>query len=88
MVAIPRGEFRRLDNWGDLIGLKGSGSHSVVVKDVFVPTHRVTHLLDMETRPVTRRVTRCTPIIFMPGASSASLSANWLRSKSVRHKLR
>ncbi len=48
MVAIPRGEFRRLDNWGDLIGLKGSGSHSVVVEDVFVPTHRVIHLLDME----------------------------------------
>ena len=28
-----------LDNWGDLIGLKGSGSHSVVIEDVIVPEH-------------------------------------------------
>ena len=28
-----------LDNWGDLIGLKGSGSHSVVIEDVLVPAH-------------------------------------------------
>jgi 3-hydroxy-9,10-secoandrosta-1,3,5(10)-triene-9,17-dione monooxygenase len=37
VVAVPRESFRMLDNWGDLIGLKGSGSHSVVVEDVFVP---------------------------------------------------
>ncbi len=49
MVAIPRTEYRRLDNWGDLIGLKGSGSHSVVVEeDVFVPAHRVASMADME----------------------------------------
>ena len=32
-------DFRMLDNWGDLIGLKGSGSHSVVIDDVVVPEH-------------------------------------------------
>jgi 3-hydroxy-9,10-secoandrosta-1,3,5(10)-triene-9,17-dione monooxygenase len=40
IVALPRDRFRMLDNWGDLIGLKGSGSHSVVAEDVFVPAHR------------------------------------------------
>jgi 3-hydroxy-9,10-secoandrosta-1,3,5(10)-triene-9,17-dione monooxygenase len=40
VVAVPRESFRMLDNWGDLIGLKGSGSHSVVVDDVFVPAHQ------------------------------------------------
>jgi len=38
-VVIPDGSFTRLDNWGDLMGMKGSGSHGVTVKDVFVPEH-------------------------------------------------
>src|SRR5262249_40089573 len=40
MAVVPRDSFRMLGNWGDLIGLKGSGSHSVVVDDVFVPAHQ------------------------------------------------
>ena len=39
VAIVPRERFRMLDNWGDLIGLKGSGSHSVVVEDVFVADH-------------------------------------------------
>jgi 3-hydroxy-9,10-secoandrosta-1,3,5(10)-triene-9,17-dione monooxygenase len=39
VAIVPRESFRMLDNWGDLIGLKGSGSHSVVIEDVFVPDH-------------------------------------------------
>lgn len=38
-VVIPDGSFTRLDNWGDLLGMKGSGSHGVTVEDVFVPEH-------------------------------------------------
>ncbi len=37
VVVVPRKDFRVLDNWGDLIGLKGSGSHSIVVEDALVP---------------------------------------------------
>jgi 3-hydroxy-9,10-secoandrosta-1,3,5(10)-triene-9,17-dione monooxygenase len=40
-VAFVTPHFRRLDNWGGLIGLKGSGSHSVVVEEAFVPDHHV-----------------------------------------------
>jgi 3-hydroxy-9,10-secoandrosta-1,3,5(10)-triene-9,17-dione monooxygenase len=40
VAVVPRADFRMLDNWGDLIGLKGSGSHSVVIEDAFVPEHR------------------------------------------------
>jgi 3-hydroxy-9,10-secoandrosta-1,3,5(10)-triene-9,17-dione monooxygenase len=40
VALLPREDFRMLDNWGDLIGLKGSGSHSVAVDDAFVPAHR------------------------------------------------
>ncbi len=47
VVMIPRQQFTVLDNWGDLIGLKGSGSHSVVVDETFIPAHRVIPFLDM-----------------------------------------
>ena len=39
VAVVPREQFTMLDNWGDLIGLKGSGSHSVVIDDAFVPAH-------------------------------------------------
>jgi 3-hydroxy-9,10-secoandrosta-1,3,5(10)-triene-9,17-dione monooxygenase len=43
VVAIPRNGFTILDDWGDLIGLKGSGSHSVVAEDAFIPaSHAIT----------------------------------------------
>ena len=53
VVMVPQPKFRRLDNWGDLIGLKGSGSHSVVVEETFVPEHHAVPFTDMEdgTRP-------------------------------------
>lgn len=38
-IVIPEGGFTRLDNWGDLMGMKGSGSHGVTVENVFVPDH-------------------------------------------------
>ncbi len=41
MVVIPREKFTMLDDWGNLIGLKGSGSHSLVVEEMFVPEHHV-----------------------------------------------
>ena len=37
VIVVPRKDYRVLDNWGDLIGLKGSGSHSVVVEDARIP---------------------------------------------------
>jgi 3-hydroxy-9,10-secoandrosta-1,3,5(10)-triene-9,17-dione monooxygenase len=39
LFIIARDQFRRLDNWGDLIGLRGSGSHSLVVEETFIPAH-------------------------------------------------
>jgi len=48
VVVIPKAQFRRLDNWGDLIGLKGSGSHSVVVEETFIPGHYVVPFGAME----------------------------------------
>ncbi len=41
--AMPASEIRILDDWGggQTVGLGGSGSNSVEISDVFVPSHRV-----------------------------------------------
>ncbi|XP_037929083.1 pigment production hydroxylase-like [Teleopsis dalmanni] len=40
-VLVPRGSFEIIDNWGDIIGMRGSGSNSVRITDVFVPDDMV-----------------------------------------------
>lgn len=40
IMVIPRGELEVLDDWY-VMGLKGSGSNSCKIKNVFVPEHRV-----------------------------------------------
>lgn len=40
IMVVPREELEVLDDWF-VMGLKGSGSNSVRIKDVFVPEHRV-----------------------------------------------
>jgi 3-hydroxy-9,10-secoandrosta-1,3,5(10)-triene-9,17-dione monooxygenase len=40
LVCVPEG-WEVLDNWGDTIGMRGSGSNSVVVSDVPVPERYV-----------------------------------------------
>ncbi len=36
---LPRKDFTVIENW-DVIGLRGTGSHDIVVEGVFVPEHR------------------------------------------------
>lgn len=43
---VPRTDYDIVDNW-DVMGLKGTGSHDIVVKDVFVPEHRTVRDMDM-----------------------------------------
>jgi 3-hydroxy-9,10-secoandrosta-1,3,5(10)-triene-9,17-dione monooxygenase len=39
MFVVPRSQWRRLDDWGAQLGLKGSGSHSIVMENGHVPAH-------------------------------------------------
>jgi 3-hydroxy-9,10-secoandrosta-1,3,5(10)-triene-9,17-dione monooxygenase len=41
MVAIPRADYKILDDWGGgiTIGLGGTASNTIVAEDVFVPSH-------------------------------------------------
>ena len=40
IMVVPREDLEILDDW-NVMGLKGSGSNSCLIKDVFVPEHRV-----------------------------------------------
>jgi 3-hydroxy-9,10-secoandrosta-1,3,5(10)-triene-9,17-dione monooxygenase len=39
LFVAPRSEWRMLDDWGDALGLKGSGSHSVRIEGGRIPWH-------------------------------------------------
>jgi 3-hydroxy-9,10-secoandrosta-1,3,5(10)-triene-9,17-dione monooxygenase len=39
IVLVPQSDYRIIDTWR-VAGLKATGSHDVVVEDVFVPSHR------------------------------------------------
>jgi alkylation response protein AidB-like acyl-CoA dehydrogenase len=46
--AIPRGDFRVERTW-DAIGMRATGSHTVVLEDVDVPAHRTVSLREVAT---------------------------------------
>jgi 3-hydroxy-9,10-secoandrosta-1,3,5(10)-triene-9,17-dione monooxygenase len=39
LFVVPREQWRRLDDWGDQLGLKGSGSHGITVENAVVPEY-------------------------------------------------
>jgi 3-hydroxy-9,10-secoandrosta-1,3,5(10)-triene-9,17-dione monooxygenase len=43
MFILPRSDYKRLDDWGTQLGLRGSGSHSVQIDNAFVPDHFTLH---------------------------------------------
>ena len=42
---LPISDYRIVDNW-DVVGLQGTGSHDIVVEDVFVPEYRTHKSMD------------------------------------------
>ncbi len=55
VVVVPQGSYTMLDDWGDgtTLGLQASGSHSVVLKDVFVPSHYTAPFDWLSAEPLT-----------------------------------
>jgi 3-hydroxy-9,10-secoandrosta-1,3,5(10)-triene-9,17-dione monooxygenase len=41
LVTVPRADWTMLDDWHGILGLRGSGSHSIEVKNALVPAHFV-----------------------------------------------
>lgn len=42
---VPKADYRIEDNW-DVLGLRGTGSHDIIVEGVFVPAHRIQYTND------------------------------------------
>ncbi|SDP24055.1 acyl-CoA dehydrogenase family protein [Pseudomonas jinjuensis] len=64
---VPRSDYRIERNW-DVVGLRGTGSHDIVVEDAFVPFHRVqrTNNTCMEATP--GRLVNTSPLYAIPFA--------------------
>jgi 3-hydroxy-9,10-secoandrosta-1,3,5(10)-triene-9,17-dione monooxygenase len=41
LFVVPRSQWTMLDDWGDSLGLRGSGSHSIRIERAQVPAHHV-----------------------------------------------
>jgi alkylation response protein AidB-like acyl-CoA dehydrogenase len=62
---IPRTEYKIDDVW-HVVGLRGTGSNTLVVKDVFVPTHRFLSYKSMNDRTAGGLQTNAAPVYKMP----------------------
>ena len=50
VAALPKAELEVLDTW-HTSGLRGTGSHDAVAREVFVPSHRVLSVLEEPVHP-------------------------------------
>ncbi|MDP5181903.1 acyl-CoA dehydrogenase family protein [Blastococcus sp. BMG 814] len=42
-VILPRSDYEIVDDTWDVVGLRGTGSKDIVVKDAFIPSYRIIH---------------------------------------------
>jgi 3-hydroxy-9,10-secoandrosta-1,3,5(10)-triene-9,17-dione monooxygenase len=62
---VPISDYRIEDDW-HVVGLKGTGSNTLVMKDVFVPRHRFTSFKAMSDLTATGLKTNTAPVYKMP----------------------
>jgi len=64
---LPRKDYKIERNW-DVMGLRGTGSHDIVVEDVFVPAHRVQRTNNWTLEATPGRLINTNPIYAIPFA--------------------
>ncbi|MEJ5057771.1 MULTISPECIES: acyl-CoA dehydrogenase family protein [unclassified Pseudomonas] len=64
---LPRRDYQIERNW-DVLGLRGTGSHDIVVEDVFVPAHRVQRTNNWTLEATPGRLVNTNPIYAIPFA--------------------
>lgn len=70
---LPRADYEIVDVW-DTIGLRGTGSNDIVVKDVFVPEHRTLSFMDTGRCYGPGQAVNDAPLYRLPFASVFSCS--------------
>jgi 3-hydroxy-9,10-secoandrosta-1,3,5(10)-triene-9,17-dione monooxygenase len=56
LFVAPRSQWRRLDDWGHQLGLRGSGSHSIVMENGWIPGYLAlpgVHIGEVDVTPGT-----------------------------------
>lgn len=69
--AIPSGDFRVEDTWFT-VGMRGTGSNTIVLDDVFVPAHRAFDRADLAAVPAVPALPFAAPVL---GAGRAAVTA-------------
>ena len=64
---VPKSDYRIEHNW-DVLGLRGIGSHDIVVEDVFVPAHRMQRTNNWSLEATPGRLANTNPIYAIPFA--------------------
>ena len=64
---MPRSDYRIEHNW-DVLGLRGTGSHDIVVEDAFVPAYRVQRTNNWTVEATPGRLANTNPIYAIPFA--------------------
>lgn len=62
---LPKSDYEIVKNW-DVHGLRGTGSHDIVVKDVFVPEYRTHQTNDYSDKACKGRVINDSPLYKIP----------------------
>ncbi len=62
---VPRSDYRIVDDW-HVVGLRGTGSNTLAVKDVFVPSHRFLSYQAMNDGTAGGYATNTAPVYKMP----------------------
>ncbi|HWF96173.1 MAG TPA: acyl-CoA dehydrogenase family protein [Xanthobacteraceae bacterium] len=81
VLLVPRSDYQIVDTW-HVAGLKATGSHDIVVEDVFVPEHRLLQFVDAFRGAAPGLAVNTAPLyrlpfgqIFVRGVSTAALGA-------------
>lgn len=65
-VVLPRSDYEIVPDSWDVMGLRGTGSKDIVVKDAFIPDHRVQVFDDLLDGSQLRRSGQTAPLYAMP----------------------
>lgn len=64
---VPRADYRIERNW-DVLGLRGTGSHDIIIEEAFVPAHRVQRTNNGALEATPGRLVNTNPIYAIPFA--------------------
>ena len=72
VYLVPRSDITLIDDW-HVVGLAGSGSKSVAIRDAFVPTYRMMNIADTDAGTALDKSPEVAPVYRMPRRAVAGL---------------